>query len=153
MNRIVTTVAFLCLVLGAGVAGAQDHWTEGPVWLCESYRTLPDQFDNYMKYIREFYLPMMEVGKEQGLIVDHKVFVKDLSDPHDWDVLFCTLFSDYGAAMDYDAEIDAKWDALAAERYGTDDEDKQTEMIAPRLKMREFVGANHIREVTLKPIE
>src|SRR5262245_3908279 len=33
-------------------AVAQEHWTEGPVWACEAYRTSPGQFDAYLKYIR-----------------------------------------------------------------------------------------------------
>jgi hypothetical protein len=153
MNRIVACAVGVCLVLGVGVVDAQDHWTEGPVWSCASYRTLPDQFDTYMKWIRESYLQMMEEGKEQGLIVDHKVFVKGLADPEDWDVLFCTLFPSYGAAMDFDADVEAKWDALAEKIYGTGEDEEQMEFVKPRLKMREFVGFKNFREVTLKPVE
>jgi hypothetical protein len=153
MSRSVTSVVLVCLALGAGVADAQDHWTEGPAWVCSSYRTLPGQFEGYMMYLREFYLPMMETGKQQGLIIDHKIFVQDPSGPDDWDVLFCTLFPSFGAAMDYNAEIDAKWDAIAAEHYKTDDEDQQREMIKPRFEMRKYLGSSYIREVSLRPLE
>jgi hypothetical protein len=42
--------------------------------------------------------------------------------------------------------------AIAAKQFKTRDEDKQREQMAPRLDWREFVGAQYVREVTLKPM-
>ena len=132
---------------------AQEHWTEGPVWACEAYRTSPGQFDAYMKYIRTNVEPQNIEAKKQGLILDYKAFVKAPSDPSDYDVLFCTLFPNYGKALDYSKEDEDKADAIAAAHFATPDEDKQREMIKPRLDMRTYLGTTYVREVTLRPAE
>ena len=56
------------------------------------------------------------------------------------------------AALDFSAEVDKKNKAIAEKHYRTADEDKQQEMIKPRLEWRTFVGTDLVREVTLKPM-
>lgn len=151
--KILSIAAVLCCFLMVGIAESQEHWTEGPVWGCGSYRTKDGQFDNYMKYLRSNYLPTTEEGKKQGLILDSKVFVQPPSSPTDWNILICTLYSSYGKARDYNAENDEKWKAIAASHFKTDDEDKQDEMAATRFEMREFLGVSYVREVELRPMK
>jgi hypothetical protein len=139
--------------LCASAAVAQEHWTEGPVWQCDAYRTAPGQFDNYLKYIRKTVEPQNIEAKKQGLILDYKTFVKAPNDPQDYDVLFCTLYPNYGKALDYSQADEDKADAIAASHFATPDEDKQQEMIKPRLDMRTYLGTTYVREVTLKPSE
>jgi hypothetical protein len=140
----------LSLLLG-GVAVAQEHWTEGPVWNIEFYRTTPGHFDDYLKYLRQNFLPQLEESKKQGLILDQKIFVKDPTGPSDWDIAFATLYKNM-AALDYSAELDKKSKAIAEKHFKTADEDKQREMIKPRLDWRTFLGTQLVREVSLKPM-
>jgi hypothetical protein len=133
-------------------AVAQEHWTEGPVWACEAYRTAPGQFDAYLKYIRTNVEPQNVEAKKQGLILDYKTFVKPPQDANDYDVEFCTLFANFGKALDYSKEDNDKADAIAAAHFATSDKDKQADMIKPRLEMRTYLGTTYVREVTLRPI-
>lgn len=148
--RAISAVLGLSLLFG-GVAVAQDHWTEGPVWNIEFYRTTPGHFDDYLKYIRQNVLPQNEEGKKQGLVLDQKVFVKSPASPEDWDIAFATLYKNM-AALDYSAELDKKGKAIAEKHYKTGDEDKQREMIKPRLDWRTYLGTQLVREVNLKPL-
>jgi hypothetical protein len=148
--RAVSAMVGLSLLLG-GVAVAQEHWTEGPVWNVEFYRTTPGHFDDYLKYLRQNFLPQSEESKKQGLILDHKIFVKDPTVPSDWDIAFATLYKNM-AALDYSADLDKKSKAIAEKHYKTADEDKQREMIKPRFEWRTFLGTQLIREVNLKPM-
>jgi hypothetical protein len=148
--RAVSAMVGLSLLLG-GVAVAQEHWTEGPVWNIEFYRTTPGHFDDYLKYLRQNFLPQNEESKKQGLILDQKIFVKDPTGPSDWDIAFATLYKNM-AALDYSADLDKKSKAIAEKHYKTADEDKQREMIKPRLDWRTFLGAQLVREVSLKPM-
>jgi hypothetical protein len=132
-------------------AAAQEHWTEGPAWACEAYRTSPGQFDAYLEYIRAQVEPQNIEAKKQGLILDYKTFVKAPNDPQDYDVLFCTLYPSYAKALDYNQGDDDKAKAISAAHFATADEDKQAEMIKPRLEMRTSLGTTYVREVTLKP--
>ena len=103
MKRALLMVVALSLMSGTVVV-AQEHWTEGPVWGCGSYRTKPGQFNNYMKWLRSNYLVTSDTAKEQGLILDSKVLLREPSSPEDWNVLICTLHESFGKAQDYNAE-------------------------------------------------
>ena len=152
MKRVTAIGSLLCAVM-ASAAFAQEHYTEGPVWECSSYRTKPGHFDDYMKYLRENFLPTTDEGKKQGLLLDRKVFLQPPSGKSDWDVMICTLFPTFGKAMDYSAADEDKWKAIEAKHYSTTDEKKQEEMASKRFDMREFIGTSFVREVSLKPIK
>jgi len=151
MRKFIVTVAVVCLA-SAGVALAQEHWTEGPVWSVSFYRTTPGHFDDYMKYLRTHYIVTTAEAKKQGLILDSKVFVKTPADANDWDVAIATLLSSYGKALDYNQADDAKSKAIQAQHWKTPDLDKQREMTAPRFEMRKALGTTYTREVNLRPM-
>ena len=134
-------------------AAAQEHWTEGPVWECSSYRTNPGQYDTYLKYIRAHPEVINAEAKKQGLILDYKTFVKPPRDANDYDVLFCTLYPNFAKALDYNKGDDDKFDAISAAHWATPDDTKQTELSSPRLEMRKYIGTEYVREVTLRPAE
>ncbi|HEU5468496.1 MAG TPA: hypothetical protein VFU77_04260 [Steroidobacteraceae bacterium] len=148
MKRIGLAAAVLACASAPAVA--QEHWTEGPVWECEAYRTASGQFDAYMEYIRTNVEPQNIEAKKQGLILDYKTFVKAPNDADDYDVLFCTLYSNFGK-LDFNQADDEKADAIAAAHFATADEDAQAEKIKPRLDMRKYLGTTYVREVSLRP--
>lgn len=86
MKKTILIVLAASLLTGT-VAIAQEHWTEGPVWGCSSYRTKPGQFDNYMKWLRSNYVAVIPEAKSQGLIMDSKVLLREPANPNDWNVL------------------------------------------------------------------
>jgi hypothetical protein len=141
-----------CALLTPAISQAQEHWNEGPVWECSSYRTAPGMFDTYIKWIRAHSEPINAEAKKQGLILDYRTFVQAPRDANDYDVLFCTLYSSYGKALDYNQGDDDKFEAISAKHWATADSDKQAQLTSPRLEMRKFLGTNYVREVTLKPM-
>ncbi len=141
------------LLFVTGSAVAQEHWTEGPVWECSAYRVNPGMFDTYMEWIRAHAEPINIEAKKQGLILDFKTFIKTRDNENDYDVLFCTLYSSFGKALDYNKGDDDKFDAIAAAHWATGDNAKQREMAAPRLSMRTYVGTSYHREVMLRPMK
>jgi len=130
---------------------AQEHWTEGPVWECASYRTNPGMFDTYMKYIRAHAIPVYEEMKKAGLVLDYKTFVKSPSSPEDWDFMICSAYESYGRALDYSKADEDQADAISAKHWATADEDKQEQLASPRLELRQFLGTSYFREVTMRP--
>ena len=151
MKSKIIGLAAASLLWTSGAAVAQEHWTEGPVWECSSYRTNPGQFDTYLNWIRAHSEPINAEAKKQGLIMDFKTFVKPPRDQNDYDVLFCTLHSSFGKALDYNKGDDDKFEAISAAHWATADNDKQAQMSAPRLEMRKYLGTDYVREVTLRP--
>ena len=150
MKRLCLAAAVSCLM--APVALAQEHFTEGPVWECSSYRTKQGHFDDYMKYLRQNFLLQGQESKKAGLILDQKVFLKVPENPSDPDVVICTQHATFGKALDYDAADDAKAKELAAKHFKTGDEQKQREMTAKRFEFRDFIGTSFYREVGLKAL-
>jgi len=150
MKPPLSLAAALCLAL-AGAASAQEQFTEGPLWECSNYRTKPDQANSYLKYLRENSLPQNEERKKAGLIVDYKVYFHTPTNPTDPDVVICTLHSSF-ARLDYNAGDDAKSKEISAKHFKTADEQKQLDLIAKRLAMRDFLGTSYYREVKLKPM-
>jgi hypothetical protein len=146
-------LAAVALTLASVPAVAQEHWTEGPVWECSAYRTNPGMFDTYLKWIRAHSEPINAEAKKQGLILDFKTFVKPPRDANDYDVLFCTLHSSFGKALDFNQGDDDKFDAISSAHWATADDDKQRELTSPRLEMRKYLGTNYVREVTLRPAD
>ena len=149
--RVRTLLAGLAL-LGAGPAWAQEHYTEGPVWVVSYYRIADDQFDAYMKYLRTNVLPQDEEAKKQGLVLDSKIFTKLPDNADDWNIAFATLSRNAAEAMDYSKDRDDKFKTIAEKHYKTADEDKQRDVGKPRLSMRRYLGTRILREISLKPM-
>lgn len=153
MKKLFTLALILC---GCGFAAptmAQEHWTEGPVWEINYYRTKPGKFDDYVKYLRANYAVTIGESKKQGLILDSKMFINPTPrNEHDWDIAIATLYPSYAKALDYDAGDDAKGKAIAEKHYKTRDEAKQREMTAPRFGWRDYISTTYAREVNLKPM-
>lgn len=152
MRRSVMVVAVFAALSFGGTAVAQEHWTEGPVWGCSAYRTKQGQFDTYLRYLREHYLPTSAEAKKQGLVLDTKVFVQTPTRPDDWDIDLCTLHASYGKALDYNADSTKASDAIQAAHWKTASKTEQATLAAKRFEMRDALGTNYSREVNLKPI-
>jgi hypothetical protein len=149
-SKAIGLLAAGCLFASA-TAVAQEHWSEGPVWECSAYQVNPGMFDTYLEWIRAHSEPINEEAKKQGLIVDYQAFVKTRDNESDYDLLFCTLHSSYGKALDFNKGDDDKFDAISAAHWATGDNARQRELAAPRLEMRKYLGTSYHREVNLRP--
>jgi hypothetical protein len=150
MKRLYLPALMSCLA--APVALAQEHYTEGPVWECSSYRTKQGHFDEYLEYLRQNFLPQNQEAKKTGLMLDQKIYLHVPANPTEPDVLLCTLHRNFAKALDYNATDDAKGKEIAARHWKTADEQKQRDMSASRLELRDFLGTSYWREVNLKPM-
>jgi len=144
-------VPMFFLVLAA-TTFAQEDYTEGTVRAVSYYRTNPGQFDNYMKYLRENFLPQQEEVKKQGLILDYYLLLNQPANPKDWDVAVVYVHKNFGDALDFNQGETDKMKEIAAKHYKTKDEDKIRELAGKRLSMREFLGVKYLREINLKPM-
>lgn len=151
MRRIAFAVGCLLLAL-PGAIPAQEHFTEGPVWEVWCARTTQGHSEDYIKYLRAHYLPIMQEQVKQGLIVGVKYFLHTPGSPAEPDICIATQHASFGAALDYSADFEAKAKAIAAKHHQTEDEKKQEELTAPRFEMRKDLGTTYYREIQLKPM-
>src|SRR6267154_1510320 len=104
MKRLCLAAVVSCFAAPAALA--QEHFTEGSVWECNSYRTKQGHFDDYMKYLRQNFLPPSQEAKKAGLVQDQKVYLHVPTNPTEPDVVLCTLYTSFAKALDSDA-VDA----------------------------------------------
>ncbi len=150
MHRLAALVA---LALGSTTAAtAQEHWTEGPVWNCSFYYVASENWDRYMLYLRRNTLPLQTAARNAGLLLDYKTFVKQPDGTDDWNFAACSQFPSYGAALDFDAEDDAKSRALAGAHWKTQDEEAQRRAAAERFALRTLLGSYTMRQISFRPM-
>jgi hypothetical protein len=145
-------LAALLSCLAAPEIYAQEHYTEGPVWECSAYRIKEGHFHDYMKYLRQNFMPQSQEGKKAGLVLDQKIYTHVPETPNDPDILLCTLHASFAKALDYNAADDAKGKDIAAKHFKTADEQKQRDTAAQRYEFRDYLGTSYYREVNLKPL-
>jgi hypothetical protein len=135
----------LLAVLWALQGLAQEHYTEGPVWVVSTIRVKPAQLDNYLTNLQQNAKVAWDEAKRQGVIMDYKIFLKQTrSSPQDWDIATALLYKNH-AQMDGQA---AKFEAIRDKVLGG----KQTAQQAAekRSEIREILSVEIVREVTLK---
>lgn len=94
--------AALTLVLGSTLvvsSGAQTPrpYKDGPVVSVSSVRTLPGQYDRYMRYIYGDYAKLMEAQKAAGMITGWSVMTARPQRPEDPDVFLTVTYANMAA--------------------------------------------------------
>jgi len=153
MKRFYLITMLLCLCAIGAQAQTQDRpFTNGPVWRITYYKIKPGKGTEYIKYIREHSVPIYDEEKRQGLILDYKYFSQPTNDgTSDWDIAFGVSFSNYAAALDYDAEKSKKAMEISLKHHGS--AEARTKAIEQRNQMRDMVASQLIREEKANPIK
>jgi hypothetical protein len=155
MKKLLLLPVVLCLsAVFCPQANAQEHYTEGRVWVTNYYRTKPGKFDAYMKFLRSNFARISAEQKKAGVILDAKILLQpSINGPNDWDVAVAYLYPSFAKAMDFNQADFDKAEEIAAKHYGEMNRDKRATMNdAARLPIRDFVATRITREVTLKPM-
>src|SRR2546422_10111246 len=115
MKRLCLAAVVSCLAAPAALA--QEHFTEGAVWECNSYRTKQGHFDDYMKYLRQNFLPPSQEEKKAGEVQHQKAYLHDATNPAEPEVLLCPRHTRPADAVAYAAEAEAQAQHTAATRW------------------------------------
>lgn len=140
---VLAGVFAFCAVIGTAQA-ADRPYTEGTVSVVSSVRTLPGQYDNYMKYLATTYKALMEEQKALGNILGWRVYTAMPRTPEDPNLILVVTYKNFAAL---DGLMD-KTDAAMAKVIG-DQAARDNAMVA-RNNMRTQVGSEMIREVVFK---
>jgi hypothetical protein len=145
MKRLAVALAIVCLLGLAARAAAQEHYTEGPVWRVNYLNVKPGKFNDSLKDLRANFAKVGAAAKQQGLILDYKVFFNATSTgPDDWDIATATLYKGYGALDG----LAAKMDPITLKHYGS--ADARTGAGAKRQELWTTVSSVLGREIVLK---
>lgn len=154
MKKVFLAAVFFCFFPFGTQVQAQEHWTEGPVWVINYYRTKPGKFDDYIKFLRRNFAKISVEQKKAGLILDAKILLQPtVNSANDWDVAVAYLYPSFGKALDFGQADFDKAEEIAAKHYAqTDREKRAAANDAARLPIRDYVATRIVREVTLKPM-
>jgi len=135
----------ICVALFAPAALAQENYSEGPVWHVSLIRVKPAYVDTYLASLRKNSKPIYDEEKNQGLILDYKIFLKETKhDPQDWDVCIAVEYKNH-AALD---GLDAKGEAIENKLLGG--EPQAQALGITRQEYREVISEESLQEITLK---
>jgi hypothetical protein len=149
--RIRTALFALVLSLGSGSVLAdleiyKDYDVSESFWSVQTIKVKSNMIDAYLEGIRKSWVSGCEVSKSLGQIEDCKIFVSDLPDSGDFNVLLLTKFKNDEMAAPNKARYDAWMAKFGAAQSKAATEQAQRDYPA----MREITGDYRLRELTLK---
>ncbi len=143
MKKFYASVVFALLL--APALFAQEHYTEGPIWRVTLISVKPAHMDEYLTSLRKSAKPIYEEMKQQGTIMDYKVFLKETkNNPEDWDLCIAVEYKNH-AAMD---GLAAKGEAARDKILGGKSQAQQIN--EKRGEYREIVSSELMQEIYLK---
>ena len=111
-------------------------------------RVAPNRIDHYLAGLAESWVPANEISKEMGLIKGHTIWVSELPNGGDFNVVLVVAF-DSPAQRDKinDPATFAELERKVSEKLSEEDRFQVTEGYT---QIRDIVGEYVLREVTLK---
>ena len=145
MRKLPAAVLFLGLLALTAPALSQEHYTDGPIWRVTYLDVKPGKMNDALKDLREHNNKLWAEAKQQGLILDYKVFLNATSNsPDDWDIATAVLYKNWGALDG----LPAKTEALTLKHYGTAEARQQAG--AKRVDLWTTTTSALAREIVLK---
>lgn len=115
------------------------------------FDVLPGKMPELTTFIRTHTMPILEEQKKQGLIVSYSFFNKPFTDgPGDWDLGQIVTYKTYADAIDFNADRNAKFDAIGLTHYGS--ADARTKANDSLIGMRTVTSSMLVRGLTFNPM-
>ena len=140
----------LLLVCFAGVASADlEPWTDYEVSPGVSNVTTikvdSNMIDKYLEGLRDSWVPANKVAMELGQIKDYGIYVSQLPNGGDFNVLLVVRFESSGDMQPDRAEYEAFMKA-----WGKENQEKSDKIVVTYPDIRTITGEYLFREVTMK---
>ncbi|MGE5814211.1 MAG: hypothetical protein ACM36C_06975 [Acidobacteriota bacterium] len=142
----VATLSLVATVAFADLKPWKDYELSDAVWSISTIKVDSNMGDAYLEGIKRTWVASNEVSKKLGQIEDYKIYVSDLPDTGDFNMMLIVKFkntADLGPSK-------ARYDAFMKE-WG-EARDKETTEFAQKNypAMRKITGQYLMREVTMK---
>ena len=138
------------LVCFAGIASADlEPWTDYEVSEGVSNVTTikvdSNMIDKYLEGLRDTWVPANEVAKELGHIVDYGIYVSELPNGGDFNVVLIVQYASSADMQPDKAEYEAFMKA-----WGKENQKKSDKIVLTYPDIRTITGEYLLREVTMK---
>jgi len=147
LRQLLTTVVLCCC---ASVAMADlEAWTDYDISEGLSNVTTvkvdSNMIDKYLEGLRDTWAPANDVAVKLGQIEGYSIFVSQLPNSGDFNVILVVRFKDAGALQPNKADYEAFMKEWGAANQATSDK-----IVLTYPDIREIVGEYNMREVTFK---
>ena len=148
-GRTLIVAAALGLVSGPLLADLEiykDYDVGEGFWSVQTIKVKSNMIDAYLEGLKKTWMSGCDVSKSLGQIEGCKIFVSDLPDSGDFNVMLVTIFKNDEMAAPDKARYDAWVAKFGAAQVKSTTEQAQRDYPA----MREITGDYRLREITLK---
>ena len=149
--RIKIALVAIAIAFGSNVARAdleiyKDYTLSDAVWSVSTIKVKPHMIDGYLEGLKSTWVSSNATFKSLGQVEDYRIYVSDLPESGDFNVLLVVKFKDDQML----APNKARYDAYMA-KFGEAQAKAGTEKAKQDYPaMREITGEYRLREVTLK---
>jgi hypothetical protein len=148
--KISRLIAGLALVCFSGIASADlEIWTDYDVSEGVSNVTTikvdSNMIDKYLEGLRSSWVPANEVLKEQGQIKDYGIYVSELPNGGDFNVILVVRFESAANLQPNKERYEAFMKA-----WGKENQEKSDKIVVTYPDIRTITGEYLFREITLK---
>ena len=155
MKLATLSIVFMCLfAIGASAqtaAPTPPATTPGNVTRVTYFDVLPGKTNEFTTFLRTHSVPILEEQKKQGLILNYSYFTKPGTEgPGDWDLGLLVTYRNYSDAVDFNAERNAKFDAIGLAHYGT--AEVRTKANDSLNSLRTVTSSLLVRGITFNPM-
>lgn len=155
MNRVCISILAAC-VFAIGLHAqtptpTPPTTTPGAVSRVTYMDVLPGKTNDLTTFIRTHSMPILEEQKKQGLILGYGYFTKPTTEgPGDWDLGLLVTYKNYADAVDFNADRNAKFDAIGLAHYGS--AEARTKANDSLNELRTVTSSVLVRGVTFNPM-
>lgn len=155
MKLATLSIVFMCVfaigIQGQTPAPTPPVSTPGNVSRVTYFDVLPGKNNEFTTFLRTHTIPIMEEQKKQGLILSYGYFTKPVTEgPGDWDLGVVITYRNYADAIDFNADRNAKFDAIGLAHYGS--ADARTKANDSLNAMRTVTSSMLVRGLTFNPM-
>jgi hypothetical protein len=144
-------LAAIAITFGASAAKAdleiyKDYTVSDAVWSVSTVKVKTHMIDAYLEGLKKTWFTSNEASKSLGQVEDYRVYVSDLPESGDFNVLLVVKFKNDDMLAPNKARYDAFMAKFGASQVKATTETAQRDYPA----IREITGQYRLREVTLK---
>jgi hypothetical protein len=124
----------------------KDYDVSDGFWNVQTVKVKSNMLDAYLEGLKKTWMPGCVVSKSLAQVEGCKIFVSDLADGGDFNVMLVTIFKNDEMAAPNKARYEAWMSKVGAAQVKSTTEQAQRDYPA----MREITGDYRLRELTLK---
>jgi hypothetical protein len=145
MKRLNAWLLCLMVLCTSPALAQQRPYSEGPVTVVSSVKTVDGQFENYMAFLNQTWRRVMEESKTAGLVSDYHVYSAQAHNPNEPDLYLVVTYPNMATFDGMTEKMEPIMTKVTKMNYKQADEAS-----GKRTVMRNLMGEMMVRELVFK---